>query len=493
MTDLESYTGLDRLTACFREFHRLSLSRYGSYGELYADYLMTGMRLFNMPVGIISRISDDQYHILAVLPDTTGLAVGDKLPLGDTYCSAVISQQSSMAVAHAAKDASFAKHPAYRQMLLESYLAAPIWVEGEIYGTINFTAPEQRERPFDEVDVELIELMAGRIGQVIEQDQTDRQRQEALSRLRENTELFESAFQYAPIGMALVSVEGRWLRVNNALNKIFGYNDSELLSIDFQQLTHPKDLDLDLAFLGEILEGKRDSYRMEKRYFHKNGQQIHALLSVSMVRDEAGEAAYFVSQIQDISAQKRAAAELLERQSELQSLNHQLEVLSTTDPLTQLGNRRELDRRLAEELQRSARSGEALSFVLIDVDHFKGYNDNFGHPAGDLALRSLATELRKLARANDSAIRYGGEEFMLLLPYTDEAGCHAVAQRLSQMVADIAGLQSTITVSTGGVTWQPRPGTKEAVAADVLLKSADQALYRAKQTGRNRHCQAPLV
>lgn len=293
--------------------------------------------------------------------------------------------------------------------------------------------------------------------------------------------------------MALVSVEGRWLRVNNALNKIFGYSDSELLSIDFQQLTHPKDLDLDLAFLGEILEGKRDSYRMEKRYFHKNGQQIHALLSVSMVRDEAGEAAYFVSQIQDISAQKRAAAELLERQSELQSLNHQLEVLSTTDPLTQLGNRRELDRRLAEELQRSARSGEALSLVLIDVDHFKGYNDNFGHPAGDLALRSLATELRKLARANDSAIRYGGEEFMLLLPYTDEAGCHAVAQRLSQMVADIAGLQSTITVSTGGVTWQPRPGTKEAVAADVLLKSADQALYRAKQTGRNRHCQAPLV
>lgn len=490
MAEPETGGGFFALTARFREFHRLSLRRYDSYSALYEDYLETGLRLFDMPVGIVSRISDGQYTILAVAPDSVGFAAGDSMPLGETYCSVVISQQRTMAVSHAAMDSELCAHPAYRQMLLESYLATPIWVEGEIFGTLNFTAPEKRPRPFDETDTELIELMAGRIGQVIEQDQADRRRQDALRRLRKNTELFESAFQYAPIGMALVSPEGRWLRVNRAVTAIFGYSEEELLAIDFQQITHPDDLDADLALLREMLAGQRDSYRMEKRYFHKGGREIWALLSVSMVRDEAGEPDYFVSQIQDITAQKQAEAEL-QQQRELVSLNHRLEVLSTTDPLTQLGNRRELDRRLAEELNRSARTGEPLSLLVIDVDHFKRYNDSYGHPAGDVALRKMAKALQKLARVNDCAVRLGGEEFVLLLPHTDEAGCCTVARRLRDMIRSITDLETSVTVSTGGATWTPAMGSTRVPGGVLLLRNADSALYRAKQEGRDRHCQSP--
>ncbi len=492
MTDLNT-SRFARRADHFREFHRLSLSRYHSYSELYADYLKTAMRLFDMPTGIVSRIRGDQYTILAIEPGTTGLITGDTLPLGETYCSVVVSKDSTMAVTHAAEDVAFYGHPAYRQMQLEAYLATPIHVNGGIHGTLNFTAPEVREHPFDDIDIELIELMTGRIGQVIEQHQVDRERREAVKRLRDNIRLFESAFEYAPIGMALVSPEGRWLRVNRAISKILGYTATELLAIDFQAITHPDDLDTDLKLLCEILAGERDTYRMEKRYFHKDGREIWVLLSVSVVRDEQDNPEYFVSQIQEITAQKHAEAELLCRQKELESVNRKLKLLSATDPLTQLGNRRALDKRMQEELQRSSRTGEPLSLVIVDLDHFKHYNDTYGHPAGDVALRKLAIALKQVARITDTVIRLGGEEFLLLLPHTDEAGCYTVAKRLSRLVSKLDNLEAAITVSTGGATLIPAIGTTHIPEADALLKQADDALYRAKREGRNRHCQSPLL
>ncbi|HBX73802.1 MAG TPA: diguanylate cyclase, partial [Halieaceae bacterium] len=309
--------------------------------------------------------------------------------------------------------------------------------------------------------------------------------------LRENTELFESAFEHAAIGMALVSLEGRWLRVNNAAIELLGYSETELLTNDFQTLTHPDDLDKDLGLLREMLSGERDTYRMEKRYFNKNRQEIWALLSVSMVRDENGKPEYFVSQIQDISAQKRAEAELQQRQKQLEALNDRLEQLSTTDPLTQLNNRRALEERLHEELSRSKRTGEPLSLLIVDVDHFKRYNDSYGHPEGDQALRALAAALRDVSRTNDTVARLGGEEFVLLLPHTDASGCCAVARRLAQLVSRLEGLRVAITVSTGGATPVPVIGSIRIPTADALMRRADEALYRAKQEGRNRHCQAP--
>tara|TARA_R110000772_G_scaffold21180_1_gene58400 strand:+ start:1453 stop:2802 length:1350 start_codon:yes stop_codon:yes gene_type:complete len=449
------------------------------------------MRFFDMSIGIVSRIGDGQYVILAVEPETKGLASGDAMTLGDTYCSVVVDRDMTVAVSHAGQDAALCGHPAYREMQLEAYLATPIRVNGEIYGTLNFSSPQARDFPFDETDVELVELMAGRIGQIIEQDQLDRERQRAIRQLRENTELFESAFEYAAIGMALVSLEGRWLRVNNAAIELLGYSETELLTNDFQALTHPDDLDKDLELLREMLSGERDTYRMEKRYFHKNRQEIWALLSVSMVRDENGKPEYFVSQMQDISAQKRAEAALQQRQKQLEALNDRLEQLSSTDPLTQLNNRRALEGRLHEELSRSKRTGEPLSLLIVDVDHFKRYNDSYGHPEGDQALRALAAALRDVSRTNDTVARLGGEEFVLLLPHTDASGCCAVARRLAQLVSRLEGLRVAITVSTGGATLVPVIGSIRIPTADALMRRADEALYRAKQEGRNRHCQAP--
>lgn len=121
--------------------------------------------------------------------------------------------------------------------------------------------------------------------------------------------LFESAFEYAAIGMALVALNGRWLKTNAALCQFLGYSEAELLQIDFQTITHADDLNADLQQLNNLLAGRITNYQMEKRYIHKQGAIIWSLLSVSLVANEDGSPGFFISQVQDISARKNAEQE----------------------------------------------------------------------------------------------------------------------------------------------------------------------------------------
>ena len=136
------------------------------------------------------------------------------------------------------------------------------------------------------------------------QDITERKRAEQA--LRESEERFSSAFEYAAIGMALLTPEGRWFRVNRALCDLTGYSEAELLERTFQDISYAEDLEADLSHVNKLLKGEINSYQMEKRYFHKLGHVIWILLSVSLLRDHQGNPLYFISQIQDITERKRA-------------------------------------------------------------------------------------------------------------------------------------------------------------------------------------------
>jgi diguanylate cyclase (GGDEF)-like protein/PAS domain S-box-containing protein len=286
--------------------------------------------------------------------------------------------------------------------------------------------------------------------------------------------------------MALVSAGGRWLRVNHAVTEILGYSETQLLEIDFQSITHPEDLDADLVFVREMLEGSRQSYRMEKRYLHRDGQVVWVLLSVSLVRDDAGGPVHFISQLQDITERKRAEAEVGRQTRELQELNRKLEELAMVDPLTRVFNRRAFAQRLEAEISHSARTGMPLSLLLVDVDHFKRFNDEFGHPAGDKALKRVADGLVDAGRVNDVVARYGGEEFAVILPNTDASGSRIVAERMRSAITAIAGVPRPLRASLGGVSVHPARGGGRPVTAASLIRLADEALYAAKANGRNR-------
>jgi len=128
----------------------------------------------------------------------------------------------------------------------------------------------------------------------------------------QNNEVFKNAFEYSAIGMALVSLEGKWLKVNQKVYEIIGYEEAELLHLTFQDITHPDDLDLDLKYVQQMIAGKIETYNMEKRYFHKSGNIVWVLLSVSLAKDDNRKPLFFISQIEDITERKLSNQKLLE-------------------------------------------------------------------------------------------------------------------------------------------------------------------------------------
>ena len=135
-----------------------------------------------------------------------------------------------------------------------------------------------------------------------------------------NNLLFESAFKYASIGMALVALDGKWLKVNKSLCELLQYSEKELLSKTFQDITHPEDLEIDLQNVQNLLDKKSDDYAMEKRYFDRLGNIVWVILNVSVVRDENGDFQFFIAQIQDITKRKKYFQELLEEKKRIENI-----------------------------------------------------------------------------------------------------------------------------------------------------------------------------
>lgn len=193
--------------------------------------------------------------------------------------------------------------------------------------------------------------------------------------------------------------------------------------------------------------------------------------------------------LRDSEERLRSLSQTLEQANRrLRRANTALRKLATTDPLTGVGNRRELDERLQLELRRASRSLEPLSLLFLDVDHFKKYNDRFGHEAGDAVLARLATLLQQTVRSSDTVARFGGEEFVILLPDTDEEGARTLAEKLRETVAHRLPGAVPVTASLGAATCRPPTGRSAdfRMQARRLLASADRAVYEAKHVGRNR-------
>lgn len=323
----------------------------------------------------------------------------------------------------------------------------------------------------------------GSVVQIIGTAQDMTEHRAAEDELRRSKENLERVFQAAPIGMALVSTVGRWLDVNPALIDILGYTKEELLSIDFQSITHPDDLEKDLALVSEVLAGDLPSYRMEKRFFKKSGATVWILLSVSLARDFQGEPMHFISQIQDITDRKMEELRLHEFAEGLTKTNLELEQLSRVDALTGVYNRRHFDDRLAHMIETAERYGRPLSLIMLDIDHFKKINDDFGHEAGDNVLKSVAKALSSVCRNTDMFARFGGEEFVVLCSETSVRGATRLAEKLLQEIQQIQMPYRSVTASFG-VASLSAFGT----GGETLLQRADAALYQAKHDGRNRVC-----
>jgi diguanylate cyclase (GGDEF)-like protein len=176
--------------------------------------------------------------------------------------------------------------------------------------------------------------------------------------------------------------------------------------------------------------------------------------------------------------------ELKEKNRELEAVLSKLEVLAITDPLTELYNRRYFETVMEREFSRTVRYKSPSSCLMIDVDHFKNVNDEYGHRAGDLVLKELATIIKDCLRKIDTVARWGGEEFIVLLPGTNKTNALRAASRILNSISGhkFSGIAQQITVSIG-IASVPDPPIN---SAERLIDTADFALYEAKSKGRNR-------
>lgn len=289
--------------------------------------------------------------------------------------------------------------------------------------------------------------------------------------LRSSEERFRSYYDLGLIGMAITALDKSWVQFNDRLCEILGYPRPELAAKTWAEITHPDDLVAAVEQFDCVLAGEIDGYTLDKRFIRRDGGVVYTVISVRCVRLPSGAPDYLVVIVQDITERK--------------VLELELRRLATTDPLTDLANRRHFLAQLALEVNRLQRYSNPAALLMIDIDHFKRVNDRYGHAIGDSVLRHFAATARQVLRKVDLLGRLGGEEFAVLLPGTDPEGAQQLAERLRQTIASSPARTAVgsigITVSIGITLFAPTDLT-----ADAVLIRADRALYRAKSQGRNR-------
>jgi diguanylate cyclase (GGDEF)-like protein/PAS domain S-box-containing protein len=286
---------------------------------------------------------------------------------------------------------------------------------------------------------------------------------------------FEAMVTAAVIGIAVVDRNGRVVETNPALTEILGYSPEELLGHSLNDHAHREDITSEAVAFDALMHGERDAYRLEKRYYAKNGDLVWAYVAVSPVPDADGNPHVAIEMIEDITQRKLAEKQLREHaeRSEHQALH---------DALTGLPNRVLLHDRLEQELRQAARDDERVAVVLIDLDGFKQINDTLGHAAGDHVLCEVASRLDAAVRSSDTVARMGGDEFALVLSgQAGETVTVKLLEKLSTAVEhpmELDGLPLSVGASFG-VAFYPEDGT----APGELLKGADAAMYAAKREG----------
>jgi diguanylate cyclase (GGDEF)-like protein/PAS domain S-box-containing protein len=302
--------------------------------------------------------------------------------------------------------------------------------------------------------------------------------QEARS-LRESSRVLLAIIDLIPVAFFVKDHESRFFLMNRACEEQWGLSFAQLRGTDGSQFFPPDQMKQFLAKDRSIFESHQ-SVDFEETFWSaaKQSNRIGQTFKRPMY-DPKGDPQYLVCVTIDITEQKVAQAKLADSEKKFQ-------VLSDTDFLTDLPNRRHFVARLTDEFERVQRfDGQRSSVLMLDLDLFKQINDTHGHAAGDAVLKHFAQLVRSTLRKIDMVGRMGGEEFAIMLPGTDSAGARRFAERLRERVANTPLVQDGKTVSTTVSIGIATIGPPDLNAEEALLRS-DEALYRAKRNGRNR-------
>lgn len=312
----------------------------------------------------------------------------------------------------------------------------------------------------------------------------------------------------ADLTIISTDTEGVILSCNQGALKRLGYKEGELIGKTPEVIHDLNEVIYKAAILseelGRTIEPGFEVFVANARlgiadenewtYIRKDGTRFPISLSVTSIYDDRGHLEGFLGIGRDISLRKAMERkieiqqiELLNANKELLEANEALSKVTQTDPLTQLLNRRGFHTCFEQELERMKRTPVALSIALLDLDHFKRYNDSYGHLEGDNLLRNLSEVLLKHSRTTDCVARFGGEEFLVILPSADYDLSMHIAERYLHLIEVMPDENCKVTASIGVATLSPGEDLSNASKLfDHLIGEADQAMYKSKTRGRNQ-------
>jgi len=295
-------------------------------------------------------------------------------------------------------------------------------------------------------------------------DITERRQMEAA--LLESEARFRSVFESSLVPINVVDAAGKLIRTNEAFQKLVGYAAEELGNMSFRDISHQDGIDHDAQLFTELVEGKRTTYQIQKQYVHKTGKHILVDMSVCGVFSPDGEFQYSFATFRDITKEKEYEERLV--------------WMARHDPTTSVYNRHALKELLANEVTRARRYNHPIGMMMVDVNRFKEVNDRFGHAMGDKVLQAIAGILEHNVRESDIVVRYGGDEFLVVLLETS-GETNLIRERILEEVAQWNEtnplLQFPVTLAIGSVHWNPKTGQ----TIEQALVEADRSMYEDKR------------
>jgi diguanylate cyclase (GGDEF)-like protein/PAS domain S-box-containing protein len=288
---------------------------------------------------------------------------------------------------------------------------------------------------------------------------------------RRGEDQFRLTMLHSPIGFGVAALNGRFLRVNRRLCRMLGYRADELQQRTLYDVVHADDVEATSVAVGEMMRGETEAVELERRFLGHGGMVLWGTLAVTLVRDDGGRPLHHIVQVEDVSEVRKA--------------NDLVTHMTLHDPLTGLPNRTLVLDRIAKALARGRRAGRRVAVLMCDLDHFRVINDHAGHEQGDTVLVEVARRIQRSLRGGDTAGRLGGDEFVVVCEdVTDEREAIVVAERLATAIG--------APLPVGDRTLAPTASIGIAVSSSpdvdpmTLLRDADIASVRAKDTGRNR-------
>ena len=371
---------------------------------------------------------------------------------------------------------------------LNAFLGIPLYAGTRMVGLAGIA---NRAGGYDAALLEALKPFINTCANLIMEHHHERLRTAAENDVKHNAERLRAVLDNVLESIITIDEQGIVQSVNPSTEQIFGYRPDEIISQNVKMLMpepHHSAHDQYLQNYQNTREARIIGIGREVEGRHKDGTIFPLELSVTEI-SSSGQTLY-IGVLRDITERKQHEVALHKARAELQWANEKLHEQARTDGLTSMANRRYFDEILDQEIRRTGRAVDApLSLILCDIDHFKLYNDSYGHIAGDKCLQEVAAVMiSSFKRAGDVAARYGGEEFAVILPATNAENAYLIAERLRQAVWERAlphGASRTgdrVTLSIGVATL----ASGDTVSTQKFTSRADEALYMAKANGRNR-------